>query len=194
MFLLSRPSESQIESFVSQSQALPLSYKSSGLIEHGAPNFALDELSEIVGHGKGTFERAKVALTEWRHFELGWVELFPRGAPIEPGTVVAVLVRHLGLWSLNGCRVLYTTGDRGGASFGFAYGTLTNHAECGEELFEVSLNEREEVIYRIRAVSKPHAALARLGYPFTRMLQARFRRDSIQAMRRALESRSPSGR
>jgi uncharacterized protein (UPF0548 family) len=97
-----------------------------------------------------------------------------------------VLVHHLGLWSLNGCRIVYSVGD-GESSFGFAYGTLTNHAEMGEEIFEISLNpESEQVIYRIRAVSKPRAILARIGYPYTRLCQARFRRDSIAAMKRAV--------
>ena len=90
----------------------------------------------------------------------------------------------MGFWSLNGCRIVYTLGDRRtGPSFGFAYGTLTNHAELGEEIFEVALApESDEVVYRIRAVSKPRAAMARIGYPFTRMFQTRFRRDSIAAM------------
>ncbi len=190
MFLLSRPSKSQIESCLSQSQTLPLSYKPVGLAKQAAPGFTSDELSEIVSSGKQALERAKIALTEWRHFKLGWVEIFPRGASTEPGTVVAVLVHHLGLWSLNGCRVLYGIGGQGSASFGFAYGTLTNHAECGEEIFEVSLSEREEVIYRIRAVSKPRAALARIGYPITRVLQERFRLDSVKALRRAMDENS----
>ena len=69
-----------------------------------------------------------------QHSEIGWVEAFPRDASIESGTVVAVLIRHLGFWSLNGCRVLYHL-DGGDTRFGFAYGTLTNHAEAGEELF-----------------------------------------------------------
>ena len=104
--------------------------------------------------------------------------------------MVAVLVRHLGVWSLNGCRVLELTGDReSGPLFGFFYGTLTNHAEMGEELFEVNLNATTgEVTYRIRAFSKPRAALARIGYPITRSLQARFRRDSIAAMQRAVKT------
>jgi uncharacterized protein (UPF0548 family) len=66
---------------------------------------------------------------------------------------------------------------------------LTNHAECGEEVFEVRLDPATgEVTYRIRAVSRPRAPLARLGYPLTRMLQARFRRDSAAAVRRAISS------
>ena len=53
--------------------------------------------------------------------------------------------------------------------FGFAYGTLTNHAEAGEELFEVWLDARtDQVMYRIRAISRPRAVLARLGYRIVR--------------------------
>ena len=103
--------------------------------------------------------------------------------------VVAVLVHHLGFWSVNGCRVVYGIGDlRTGANFGFAYGTLTNHAEMGEEIFEVSMTESDDVIYRIRAASQPRAFLARIGYPYTRISQARFRRDSVAAMKRAIEN------
>jgi uncharacterized protein (UPF0548 family) len=69
----------------------------------------------------------------------------------------------------------------------FSYGTLVNHAERGEELFEVALDAGTgEVTYRIRAASQPRAVLARLGYPLARMLQARCRRESAEAMQRAL--------
>ena len=42
------------------------------------------------------------------------------------------------------------------------------------------------VTYRIRATSWPNAALAHLGQPIVRRLQARFRRDSLAAMARAV--------
>jgi uncharacterized protein (UPF0548 family) len=188
MFLARRPSQQEIEEFIAQSRELPLSYDPIGIAKESPHGFEVDEASGVIGRGEEAFERAKLALAEWRHFDFGWVELFPRGAAIEPGSVVAILVHHLGFWSLNGCRVVYTLGDRlTGPIFGFAYGTLSNHAELGEEIFELSLKpETEEVVYRIRAVSKARAALARLGYPFTRSLQARFRRDSITVMRGAI--------
>ncbi len=188
MFLARRPSQREIEEFITRSQDLPLSYSPIGIAKESPDGFKVDEASGVIGHGQQAFERAKLALAQWRHFDFGWVELFPRGAAIEPGSVVAILVHHLWFWSLNGCRVVYTLGDRRtGARFGFAYGTLSNHAELGEEIFEVSLvPDSEEVIYRIRAVSKARATLARIGYPFTRMLQERFRRDSITALRRAI--------
>jgi uncharacterized protein (UPF0548 family) len=195
MFLARRPSDSEIEKFIRQSSRLPLSYKQIGIArdEH-VSGFKHDKASAIIARGPDAFEKAKLALTRWRHFDLGWVELFPHEALIEPGTVVAVLVHHFGFWSLNGCRVVYVINDRE-SLFGFAYGTLNNHAECGEEIFEVSMApESEEVTYRIRAVSKPRARLAQIGYPITRTLQARFRRYSNLALQRAIGTPSPSGR
>ncbi|HEX9368181.1 MAG TPA: DUF1990 domain-containing protein [Vicinamibacterales bacterium] len=187
MFLLHRPSAQDVERFIAGSRELSLSYEPVGLARAGRAGFALDEQIAIVGSGEAAFARATTALIEWRHFELGWVELFPKRPPIAPGAVVVVSVRHLGFWSLNGCRVVYSIGARGDSTFGFAYGTLTNHAESGEEIFQVSFRpETGEVSYRIRAVSRPRAALARLGYPLTRSLQARFRRDSARALRSAI--------
>jgi uncharacterized protein (UPF0548 family) len=195
MFLARRPSQRELEEFIARSRDLPLSYDPIGIAKESPRGFKVDQANGVIGHGQQDFEQAKLALSEWRHFDFGWAELFPRGAAIEPGSVVAVLVHHLGFWSLNGCRVVYTLGDRQtGASFGFAYGTLTNHAELGEEIFEVSLvPESEEVVYKIRAVSKPRAMMAKLGYPFTRMLQARFRRDSIIALREAIKVHQQGG-
>lgn len=185
MFLARRPSPREIDAFVERSRRLPLSYAPVGLAEGSRNGFTLDEQEMVVGRGKPAFERAKNALSAWKHFDLAWVELFPPGAPVQSGTVVAVLIRHLGFWSLNGCRVVYLIeSDR---EFGFAYGTLTNHAERGEEIFTVSLSpETGDVSYLIRAASQPRAALARLGYPVTRSLQGRFRRDSSAAMARAV--------
>ena len=187
MFLLHRPSAQDVERFLAASRDLPLSYEPIGLAKEGRAGFTLDEHSTIVGSGEAAFARATKALIEWRHYELGWLEVSPKPAPLTPGTVVAVSVRHLGFWSLNGCRVVYAIGSPGDSTFGFAYGTLANHAEAGEEIFQVSYRpDTGEVSYLIRAASKPRALLARLGYPVTRVLQARFRRDSARALRRAI--------
>lgn len=188
MFLTRRPSPDEIKQFLEASQNLPLSYGPVGIAAKSPRGFKVDEARAIIGHSAEAFVRAKQALTEWRQFDLGWVEIYPRAAPLKTETVVAVLARHLGLWSLNGCRVVYLLGDYDDERmFGFGYGTLTNHAESGEEIFEVTFNpSSQEVTYRIRAVSQPRAALALAGYPFTRIFQSRFRRDSIAAMQRAV--------
>jgi uncharacterized protein (UPF0548 family) len=187
MFLRRRPSASAVERFLAESRDLPLSYGPAGLARTGGTGFRADEQVAVIGSGEQAFTRATVALSEWRHFDLGWVSVFPHRAPVVPRTVVAVLVRHLGFWSLNGCRVVEQIGEPAGTSFGFSYGTLINHAECGEEIFQVTLQPTTgEVAYTIRAVSRPRAFLAWLGYPVARSLQARFRRDSAAAMQRAV--------
>jgi uncharacterized protein (UPF0548 family) len=186
MLLARRPSHSAIDRFLRNSQGLPLSYGPVGIVKVETTRHDLDEDVVMIGSGKSDLSRAREALMAWKQFDIGWVATFPAHAPVAVGTVVAVLIRHLGFWSLNGCRVLYHVGCADEARFGFACGTLTNHAECGEELFEVFLNPANDaVMYRIRATSRPRAMLARLGYPFVRLLQARFRRHSAAAMRRA---------
>jgi uncharacterized protein (UPF0548 family) len=188
MFLAHRPSPQAIARFIGDSQRLPLSYDPVGLVRTRTARPDLDEEVVAIGHGRADFQRARSALGAWKQFDIGWVELFPRDAPTATDTVVAVLIRHFGFWSLNGCRVVYSVGDRDRDTVsGFAYGTLTNHAEAGEELFEVFVDpQTDQVMYRIRAVSWPQAMLARLGQPIVRLLQARFRRDSAEAMKRAV--------
>lgn len=186
MFFARRPSPEQIKQFIARSQDQSFSYAPIGIARESPRGFKVDESLAVVGHGLTTFKRAREALQTWRHFDLGWVVLFPEYAAVETGTVVVVLVRHLGFWSLNGCRIVYLL-DTNDESFGFAYGTLRNHAELGEEIFEVRFDPAsQEVTYRIRAVSKPRALMALAGYPITRWFQQRFRRDSLAAMKRAV--------
>jgi len=192
MFLARRPSRASIDRFLCDSQDLSLSYGPIGIVMGETPRKGFDELTVAIGHGETDFARARAALMAWKPFDIGWVETFPRNAPVAIGTIVAVLIRHLGFWSLNGCRVLYTVGGLDDACrFGFAYGTLTNHAEAGEEVFEVFIDPRtHDVMYRIRATSWPNATLARVGQPVVRLLQARFRRHSGAAMMRAVGGRT----
>ena len=187
MFLLRRPTSDQVEQFLQRSRSAPLSYGPVGLASNPTAAYNADRTNAVIGRGQSDFERARAALASWKQFDTGWTVISPSKAPVEPGSGVVLLIRHLGFWSLNGCRVLSVVGsaDRS-ATFGFVYGTLTTHAESGEELFEVALNEDSgDVTYRIQAASRPRAALARFGYPVGRMLQAKFRRDSVAAMRRA---------
>lgn len=117
-------------------------------------------------------------------FDLGWVELCWPDTPIEVGATVAVLVRHYGFWSLNACRIVYVVEET--ERYGFAYGTLAEHGEAGEERFTVEMRaEDQRVWYDIYAFSRPRG-LARIGYPLARRLQKRFAGDSKEAMRRAV--------
>jgi uncharacterized protein (UPF0548 family) len=145
-----------------------------------------------LGEGRDTFGRAVAALHAWRMFDIGSVRLVPEEAPVEVGTTVAVLARHYGFLSLNPCRIVYTIEDEDGGCVrrGFAYGTLPDHGERGEERFTVEWRRHDDsVFYDLYAFSRPNSFLAMLGYPLARRLQHRFAKDSLQAMVRATGSR-----
>jgi uncharacterized protein (UPF0548 family) len=104
--------------------------------------------------------------------------------------VVAVLAHVFGFWSLNTCRIVYVVDDEGPVKrYGFAYGTLPEHVESGEERFMVEWDqENASVWYDILAFSRPNQFLACLAYPLVRRLQKRFARDSAAAMLTAVGS------
>jgi uncharacterized protein (UPF0548 family) len=141
-----------------------------------------------LGKGEDTWQRATEAICAWRMFSMPWVSLYWPSAPIQVGTNVAVSVQHLGFYSLNACRIVYVVDEESPIKrFGFAYGTLAEHAETGEERFTIEWNREDDwVWYDILAFSRPRKMLARLGYPLSRLLQRRFAKDSKAAMLRAV--------
>jgi uncharacterized protein (UPF0548 family) len=106
------------------------------------------------------------------------------------GQVVAVMAGLFGSWLLNACRIVYVVDEMGPVQrYGFAYGTLPEHVESGEERFTVEWHKEDDAVwYDIVAFSRPRQLLIRLGHPFARKLQKRFARDSAAAMQRAVKS------
>ena len=127
----------------------------------------MDHTRIKLGEGEEVFRAAKAALERWEQFRLGWVEAWPPETPIQAGEVVAVLARRLGLWWLNACRIVYVVDEAGPVSrFGFAYGTLPDHAGTGEERFLVEWDRASgEVWYDILAFSRPHRLPGPAGLP-----------------------------
>ena len=109
--------------------------------------YACDHNRVKLGEGHGTFARAVDAVRRWEMFNVGWVTLCWPTTPIEPGRIVAILVPLAGLWSLSACRIVYTIDDRGEVNrFGFAYGTLDDHMETGEERFSVEFRREDDSV------------------------------------------------
>ena len=183
MFLFHKPSQAEIETFVSRQRTEQFSYREVGATAGMLPlRYTIDRNGTKLGQGAETFRVATSALRLWVMFKLGWVDVFPANAPIEVGTTVGVLVNHFGFWSLNASRVVYVVKEP--RSFGFAYGTLQDHAEKGEERFSVDwLEEDDCVYYNLLAFSQPRKWQAKLFPPLSRKLQKRFAVDSMAAMR-----------
>jgi uncharacterized protein (UPF0548 family) len=124
------------------------------------------------------------AIRAWEMLNLGWVRLYPPATTIIAGENVAVVATYFNCYWLNACRIVYTIDEDGPVKrFGFAYGTLEEHAESGEERFLVEWNhESDEVWYDLLAFSRPNQFLSRIGYPFARRAQKKFARDWKAAM------------
>jgi len=184
MFTFRRPDDDELDTFLRRLALSDRSYEPIGLSSMSPDGYNIDELRVEIGRGQEQFEKAKRALDSWRGLDVGWAFAKASEPTPEVGADVVVAAGHLGFWSLNGCRVVARAAETENRA-GFSYGTLADHAEEGEESFTVELDQ-DIVWYSIRAVSKPHALLARLGGPVARRLQHKFRVDSAAAMRRAV--------
>jgi uncharacterized protein (UPF0548 family) len=184
------PAPSVIEAFLARAERSPSSYREVGATRDPDANDpigyrGLDHVVEL-GRGDELFARAREALLSWEHFRLGWVEIARPTPPVQEGSVVAVIGRFLGTCWLNAARVVWVQDEgHAGRSCGFAYGTLEEHMEQGEERFVVSRDQDGYVSYAIHSFSRPSNMLGRIAAIPLRGLQRRFLVDSGRAMQRA---------
>lgn len=185
-FFLREPSDSRVGEFLRRCAEDHYSYPEVGNSREGTVprGYVVDFNRARIGRGREDFERASRMLLEWRMFDLGWVRIRRPEAP-RPGLNVCVQARAAGLWTLNGCRVVYCVDADGPLrKSGFAYGTLREHAERGEERFLVEWDtESDEVFFEIFAFSRPGSILTRIGFPVARFMQRKFARGAMEAMR-----------
>ena len=189
MFRLSAPSDDEIRRFISGQKDSGFSYPEVGASATLAPTgYNVDRNRIQLGKGEDTWQRSANAIRAWRMFSMPRVNLHWPSAPIQVGTDVAVSINHFGFYSLNACRIVYVVDEEGPIKrFGFAYGTLAEHAESGEERFTIEwIREDDSVWYDILAFSRPRQMLARLGYPLSRLLQKKFAEGSKAAMLEAV--------
>jgi uncharacterized protein (UPF0548 family) len=191
MLSLRKPSDESIRRFLEGQAKLEFTYSAVGATANEPPaGYVVDHTRIELGEGEAVFQAACAALRRWEQFRFGWVEARPVETPMQVGASVAAVARVPGVWSINASRIIYVVDESGPMTrFGFAYGTLPDHVEMGEERFLIEwdrLNNR--VSYDILAFSRPRHLLARLGYPLMRRMQKRFGRDSVAAMLRAVQT------
>ena len=187
MLLLREPSDAKVRRFLDGQRSLPFSYPEVGVSRNGAPpGYGINHHRGRLGTGQRDFARAVEAMARWKMYGTGWTRLCWPDAPISEGTVVGVVGRHLGLRSLNACRIAYVYEDEEPSlkRFGFAVGTLPGHVQRGEERFTVEWHAADEaVFYEVFAFSRPAHPLVRVASPLARLIQRRFAVDSLRSMR-----------
>jgi uncharacterized protein (UPF0548 family) len=193
VILLRKPPDARIGRFLDDQRSLPFSYPEVGTSRDGAPlGYPVNQLRGRLGVGPEAFARAVEALRRWKMYETGWTKLCWPDVPITAGTVVGVLGRHFGLWSLNACRIVYVIEEEEASllrRYGFAFGTLPGHVERGEERFTVEWHRADDsVSYEVFAFARPAHPLASVGPPFVRLVQRRFAAASLRAMAAAVNA------
>ena len=145
--------------FLSEQAVLDFTYSAVGATAGGPPvGYVVDHTRIKLGEGQAVFDLAKAAFHRWEQFKLGWVEVWSPMTPIEPGEVVAVMGRAIGMWWVNSCRIVHVVDESGPITqFGFAYGTLPGHVESGEERFLLEWDRADNSVwYDIFAFSRPN--------------------------------------
>lgn len=186
LFSLTPPRADDIARLRASLKDAPYHYDDPGATRLFTPprGYDADHNRRLLGHGAATFEKAKAAIRSWRMFHMPWVTLHDTSAPIIAGEVVCVVFNVMKLWAMNFNRIVYVVEDQGELErFGFAYGTLTHHAESGEERFLVEWNHADDTVhYDLAAYSRPNHILTKLGYPIARHYQKKFVTTSLAAM------------
>lgn len=190
MMLWQRPTAETIAGFIQKQSTQDWSYPEIGGTQtptapHG---YTRDHYRIQLGDGDAAFEVARDAIRRWAMFDVGWVNIVPDPDPPGEGQTVGITFRMLGTWWLNACRVVYLVEEDGPPRrFGFAYGTLPDHIEQGEERFLVEQDADGVTWYDLSVFSRPRHLLARIGYPVARVMQRRFARHSQAAMQRTVQ-------
>lgn len=172
-------------------------YDAIGCLPRDTPQgFNRDRATIVLGQGETVWEAAVLAVRSWSVFPGAMVSVVRASDEICVGNILATVCYAAGVWTVNPTRILSVTdevsADRN--RFGFAFGTLPGHLALGEEGFTVEWNKGTgEVTYTIEAVSRPRHVLTWLAYPYTRMMQAKFRRLSGQQMRSRVENATSLG-
>jgi len=193
MFSLREPSAAAIARVLEDAARQDFSYQDVGVTRGNHPaRFKPLHHRARVGEGEAAYHAAIAHARQWRMYQLPWTRVYPPEARATPGLVMATVVRHLGFWSVNPCRVVYAAEGEGAiVTSGFAIGTLPDHAERGEERFQVEWHRGDDSVwFEILAFARPRHWLARLGAPITRILQRKFAVEALEAMRCALAGHS----
>ncbi len=109
MFLFSAPDTQAVERFIGDRDNDRFSYAEVGATaDMPPPGYNVDHNRQLLGSGRDVFESAKQAIREWKMFDFPWIRLVSDETPIEAGRTVAIVAEHLGFYSMNASRIVFT--------------------------------------------------------------------------------------
>lgn len=182
---VARPSASTLGETQRAAQSRSLTYPEAAATFSPVPprGYFHDTCSIELGRGDETFAAASRALRSWSAHHGARCTVTPPDAALTVGQTVTVDIPVLGGHVIASCRIVAVVDEPG--AFGFAYGTLTDHPERGEESFVVRREGDGAVTFTVTAFSRPRELLPWIGLPIVRRLQHRAAREFLNGMRDA---------
>ncbi|MBW3615289.1 MAG: DUF1990 domain-containing protein [Actinobacteria bacterium] len=182
MLTLRRPTDEDLLRVIERQRSEDLTYSQVGATVTGdlPAGYRHDRLQVDLLPSEESFVSAKAGLAEWAPQRRSGLAVVADG-PVAVGTTVAVAAPLPVGWAIAACRVVAVIDEP--TRSGFAYGTLPEHPEEGEELFVVDRELDGGVRFSIVAFSRPHDVWTRVGGPLARSLQARATRKYLHVMR-----------
>ena len=159
----------RLDALVEHYARMSLTYAEVGATAGDLPDgYAHSRRRTRIGQGAGDFASASRFLMSWEMHRRSGLAVAADG-DAEVGRTV-VLGLGVGLLLVVPCRVVHVVeeSDR----HGFAYGTLPDHPEQGEESFIVRRDPENKVWFEITVFSRPGGALARWAGPIARAIQS----------------------
>jgi uncharacterized protein (UPF0548 family) len=201
MIVLREPTDVQLRAYLARQSEQDFSYDCIRCTRDGPvarQGWKFDSHRVLLGHGREVFQRGSQAIDAWQMFPSEMTRVVGCDKPRERLDVVVVYRSAIFLMRLiMPARIVYTIDDAADDSacavgrYGFAYGTLPDHPERGEERFTIEWDRSTDAVYySLVAVSQPAHWIARAGYPYARLEQSRFRRLSGLAMQAAVATTS----
>lgn len=153
-----------------------LNYPGIGSTQDGMPpeGFPCLVTQAYLGEGSATFHRVARGILAWELQRRSGLRVRAESDAVVPGARV-VSGFGVGPFRINApCEVVWVRQPAPGAgaqSAGFGYGTLPGHPARGEEAFEVTIDDRGRVLFKITAFSKPANWFYAAGGLLTRAAQ-----------------------
>ncbi|ANE08352.1 hypothetical protein A3654_08230 [Corynebacterium glutamicum] len=125
----------------------------------------------VLGYGEECFQIAVQQLFSWKAHQYAGITVTQTNTTVE-----------LKFWSIRSyCRVLKS--HQGSRRAILIYGTLEKHVERGEEAFEITMADNDQVTAHIVAFSKPAKWWAKLANPVVRWVQLRITDKYLEGLK-----------
>jgi uncharacterized protein (UPF0548 family) len=183
---LSDPKLDKLNQILETQSQLQLSYEASDLLTNNS-SMKTTEYCMSVGTGLDAFEKAVLCLSQFAVHERAGFQVLKTSNSLEVNSCVLLKLSLFPFYITSVCRITNIISSSN--TFGFTYGTLPHHIEVGEELFLIELTKTNNVLFKIKTISRPGNKFAILVKPYSNHLQLKFNNRYLLSMKELIARR-----